>query len=132
MSMLKEFKDFAVKGNVVDMSVGIVIGAAFGKIVSTFVAKVLTPPLGLLLGGVNFNELKLVLKEAAEGQTEVVLGYGEFIQATMDFIIVAFAIFLVVKAMNAMKKKEAAAPVAPPAPTVSEELLKEIRDLLKK
>ncbi len=131
MSMLKEFKDFAVKGNVVDMSVGIVIGAAFGKIVSTFVAKVLTPPLGLLLGGVNFNELKLVLKEAAEGQTEVVLGYGEFIQATMDFIIVAFAIFLVVKAMNAMKKKEAAAPVAPPAPTVSEELLKEIRDLLK-
>ncbi len=132
MSMLKEFKDFAVKGNVVDMSVGIVIGAAFGKIVSTFVAKVLTPPLGLLLGGVNFNELKLVLKEAAEGQTEVVLGYGEFIQATMDFIIVAFAIFLFVKAMNAMKKKEAAAPVAPPAPTVSEELLKEIRDLLKK
>jgi large conductance mechanosensitive channel len=130
--MMKEFKDFAVKGNVVDMAVGLVIGAAFGKIVTTFVAKVFTPPLGLLLGGVNFNELKIVLKEAAEGQAEIVLGYGEFLQATIDFLIVAFAIFLVVKAMNSFKKKEAAAPAPTPAPTVSEELLKEIRDLLRK
>lgn len=114
------------------MSVGIVIGAAFGKIVSTFVAKVLTPPLGLLIGGIDFSKLKIVLKEAAEGRVEVAINYGEFLQSLIDFTIVAFAIFMVIKFINNLKKKEEEKPAEPPAPTKDQILLEEIRDLLKK
>jgi len=138
MGMLKEFKDFAMRGNVVDMAVGIIIGGAFGKIVSSFVADVIMPPIGLLIGGVDFTDLKFNLQDAvvdASGAvtTEVVsINYGNFIQTTIDFIIIAFAIFMVIKGMNSMKKKEEAAPAAPPAPSKEEVLLTEIRDLLKK
>jgi large conductance mechanosensitive channel len=132
MSMIKEFKEFAMRGNVIDMAVGIVIGAAFGGIVSSFVNDVLTPPLGLLMGGVDFSALGFMLK-AAEGETPaVMLNWGLFIQKVIDFVIVAFAIFLVVKGMNSMKKKEVEAPAEPPAPPAEEVLLTEIRDLLKK
>ena len=132
MGVLSEFKAFAVKGNVVDMAVGIIIGAAFGKIVSSFVGDVVMPPLGLLIGGVDFSDLAITLK-AAEGNTPaVVLAYGKFIQTTVDFIIVAFAIFMGVKAINRLKREEAVAPSAPPVPTKEEQLLSEIRDLLKK
>ena len=131
MSMMKEFKDFAVKGNVVDMAVGIVIGAAFGKIVSALVAGVLMPPIGVLLGGVNFSDLAYVVKEAEGTGQAVVIAYGKFIQTVIDFTIIAFAIFMVVKGINSLKKKEEAAPKTPPAPTAEEILLTEIRDLLK-
>ncbi|MFW2373586.1 MAG: large-conductance mechanosensitive channel protein MscL [Gammaproteobacteria bacterium] len=131
MSMMKEFKDFAVKGNVVDMAVGIVIGAAFGKIVSALVAGVLMPPIGVLLGGVDFSNLAYVVKAAAGDAPAVVISYGIFIQTVIDFIIIAFAIFMVVKGINSLKKKEEAAPKAPPVPTAEEVLLMEIRDLLK-
>jgi large conductance mechanosensitive channel len=130
MSLISEFKEFAMRGNVVDMAVGIVIGAAFGKIVSSFVAEVLMPPIGLLLGGVDFSDLAVTLRAAAGDAPAVVLGYGKFIQTIVDFTIVAFAIFIVIKAMNSMKKKEEAAP-APAAPPRQEVLLEEIRDLLK-
>ena len=118
MSMMSEFKDFAMKGNVVDMAVGIVIGGAFGKIVSSFVADVLMPPIGLLLGNVDFSDLAVTLKAAEEG-------------AVVDFLIIAFAIFMVVKAMNSLKKKEEEKPAAPPAPSKEEVLLTEIRDALR-
>ncbi len=131
MSILKEFKDFAVKGNVVDMAVGIIIGAAFGKIVSSFVKDIIMPPIGLALGGVDFTDLKAVLQKSGEGVEEVAINYGQFIQTVVDFTIVAFAIFMVVKAMNSMKKKEEEAPAAPAGPTEIE-LLAEIRDALKK
>jgi len=132
MSMLKEFKDFAVKGNVVDMAVGIIIGAAFGKIVSSFVGDVIMPPIGVLLGGVDFSGLAFTVKAAAGGAPAVVISYGKFIQTLIDFTIIAFAIFMAVKAVNALKKAEAAAPPpAPPAPSREEVLLAEIRDLLK-
>ena len=131
MSWLSEFKDFAMRGNVVDMAVGIVIGGAFGKIVSSFVGDVLMPPLGLLLGGVDFSDLTITLKDAVGTAPAVVLGYGKFVQTVVDFTIVAFAIFLLVKAMNTLKKKEAAAPATPPPPPAQEVLLTEIRDLLK-
>ncbi|MDH4583558.1 large-conductance mechanosensitive channel protein MscL [Pseudomonas sp. BN415] len=131
MSLISEFKAFAVKGNVVDMAVGIIIGAAFGKIVSSFVGDVIMPPIGLLIGGVDFSDLAVTLK-AAEGEIPaVVLSYGKFIQTILDFVIVAFAIFMGVKAINRLKREEAAAPEAPPAPTKEQELLTEIRDLLK-
>ena len=130
MSWLSEFKDFAMRGNVVDMAVGIVIGGAFGKIVSSFVGDVLMPPLGLLLGGVDFSDLTITLKDAVGTAPAVVLGYGKFVQTVVDFTIVAFAIFLLVKAMNTLRKKEEAAP-APPPPPAQEVLLTEIRDLLK-
>lgn len=131
MKVLSEFKDFAVKGNVVDMAVGIIIGAAFGKIVTSFVGDVIMPPIGLLIGGVDFSDLAITLK-AAEGEIPaVVLSYGKFIQTVLDFAIVAFAIFMGVKAINKLKREEAAAPEAPPAPTKDQELLSEIRDLLK-
>ncbi len=129
--MWKEFKQFAMRGNVVDMAVGIVIGAAFGKIVSSFVSDVLMPPIGLLLGGVDFSQLMIVLKEATGDTPMVAIKYGVFINTVLDFIIVAFAIFMVVKAMNAMKKKEEAKPAPPPAPSKEEMLLTEIRDILK-
>ena len=132
MGMLKEFKEFAVKGNVVDMAVGIIIGVAFGKIVSSFVADVVMPPLGVLIGGVDFSDLAVTLKAAEEGVEAVTLKYGAFIQTVFDFIIVAFAIFIAVKVINTLKKKEEAAPAAPPEPSNEEKLLTEIRDLLKK
>lgn len=131
MSIVKEFKEFAVKGNVVDMAVGIIIGVAFGKIVSSFVADVLMPPIGLLIGGVDFSNLAVTLKAAQEGAEAVTLRYGVFIQAVLDFVIVAFAVFVGVKALNMMRKKEAETPAAPPAPSAQEQLLMEIRDLLK-
>ena len=106
MGMMSEFKDFAMRGNVVDMAVGIVIGGAFGKIVSSFVADVLMPPIGIALGGVNFSDLALTLREGVDGADAVMVKYGVFIQTVVDFIIIAFAIFLVVKAMNSVKKKE--------------------------
>jgi len=132
MSMMKEFKDFAVKGNVVDMAVGIIIGAAFGKIVSSFVGDVIMPPIGVLLGGVDFSSLAFIVKEAAGEAPAVVIGYGKFIQTLIDFTIIAFAIFMAVKAINSLKKKEEEAPKAPPEPSKEEVLLAEIRDLLQK
>jgi len=131
MSMLKEFKEFAVKGNVVDMAVGIIVGAAFGKIVSSFVGDVIMPPIGMLLGGVDFSDLAITLKGAVGEAPAVVLSYGKFIQTLIDFTIIAFAIFMAVKAINTLKRKEQEAPTAPPAPTKEEVLLTEIRDLLK-
>jgi len=131
MSMMQEFKSFAMKGNVVDMAVGIIIGAAFGKIVSSLVNDVLMPPIGLLLGGVDFSNLGVTLRAAAEGTPAVVLKYGVFINSIVDFLIVAFAIFLLVRGVNALRKKEEAAPAVPPAPSKQELLLGEIRDLLK-
>jgi large conductance mechanosensitive channel len=131
MSVMQEFKEFAVKGNVVDLAVGIIIGAAFGKIVTALVSGVIMPPIGLLLGGVDFSDLAIVLKEAAGEAPAVVISYGAFIQTVVDFAIVAFAIFMLVKAINSLKKKEEAAPKAPPAPSAEEVLLTEIRDLLK-
>ncbi len=131
MGMMKEFKEFAMKGNVVDMAVGIVIGAAFGKIVSSFVKDVLMPPIGMLMGGVNFSDLSFVLKEAVGKSPAVVVKYGLFIQTVIDFLIVAFAIFMLIKGINAMKRKEEEAPAAPPEPPKEEILLTEIRDILK-
>jgi large conductance mechanosensitive channel len=132
MSMMSEFRDFAMRGNVVDMAVGIVIGGAFGKIVSSFVNDVLMPPIGMALGGVDFSDLAMTLKEASGDIAAVTLNYGAFIQTVIDFIIIAFAIFMVIKAMNNLKKKEEEAPAAPPKPSAEETLLAEIRDLLRK
>ncbi len=132
MGMMSEFKKFAVKGNVMDMAVGIIIGAAFGKIVSAFVSGVMMPPLGLLLGGVDFSDLAVVLKEATDGAEAVTLKWGAFVQTTIDFLIIAFAVFMMVKFMNNLQKKEEEAPAEPPAPSNEEVLLTEIRDLLKK
>ena len=131
MGMMSEFKDFAMRGNVVDMAVGIVIGGAFGKIVSSFVADVLMPPIGLALGGVDFSDLSVKLREASDAAEAVTLNYGNFIQTVVDFLIIAFAIFMVVKAMNSMKKKEEEAPPPPPEPSKEEVLLTEIRDALR-
>ena len=132
MSLVQEFKDFAVKGNMVDMAVGIIIGGAFGKIVSSLVNDVFMPALGLLVGGVDFSNLKLVLKVASPGVPAATLNYGMFVQTVFDFTIVAFAIFMLVKAMNNIRKKQqAAVESAPPAPTNAEKLLMEIRDALK-
>ncbi|CAN7159803.1 large-conductance mechanosensitive channel protein MscL [Pseudomonas umsongensis] len=131
MGVLSEFKAFAIKGNVVDLAVGIIIGAAFGKIVSSFVGDVIMPPIGLLIGGVNFSDLAITLKAASGDIPAVLLSYGKFIQSLIDFIIVAFAIFMAVKVINRMKREEAVAPTLPPVPTKEEELLGEIRDLLK-
>lgn len=138
MGFIKEFKEFAVKGNVVDMAVGIIIGAAFGKIVSSFVSDIILPPLGLLLADMKFVNLKIVLQEPVLDNSgnilkeAVTINYGNFIQATLDFIIVALAIFLVIKTINRLKRKKEAAPAAPAEPPAQEKLLMEIRDLLKK
>ncbi len=132
MKMLEEFKKFAIRGNVIDMAVGIVIGGAFGKIVSSFVTDVIMPPIGMLLGGVDFSKLALTLKAGTEGVEPVLLKYGVFINTLIDFIIIAIAIFMVIKAMNSMKKKEEEKPSAPPAPSKEEVLLAEIRDELRK
>ena len=132
MSFISEFKQFAMKGNVVDMAVGIIIGAAFGKIVSSFVGDLIMPSLGLMIGGVDFTSLAITLKQASDGVEAVTLNYGKFIQTVFDFTIVAFAIFVAIKGMNKLKKaEEEAAPAAPPAPSAEQVLLTEIRDLLK-
>ena len=132
MSFLKEFREFAMKGNVVDMAVGIIIGAAFGKIVSSLVADVIMPPLGLIIGGVDFKQFSLVLREAEGSVPAVVMNYGMFIQTVFDFVIVAFAIFMAIKVMNKVRReKEEAAPAEPAATSTEEVLLSEIRDLLK-
>ena len=134
MSIVKEFKEFAVKGNVVDMATGIIIGAAFGKIVSSVVNDVLMPPLGLGLGRVDFKDLKIVIQQAVGETAEVAINYGMFIQTMIDFTIVALCIFLLIKGINRLKRKEEAfptAPVVPPPPSNEEVLLTEIRDLLK-
>lgn len=133
--LLNEFKSFALRGNVVDMAVGIIIGAAFGKIVSSLVADVIMPPIGVLLGGVDFSDLAITLKAATDTAPAVLILYGKFIQTVIDFIIIAFSIFIMVKGMNSMKRKKEEAPAVPPAPAeppAQEKLLAEIRDLLKK
>ncbi|MGH8738862.1 MAG: large-conductance mechanosensitive channel protein MscL [Burkholderiales bacterium] len=132
MAMLKEFREFAVKGNVVDLAVAVIIGAAFGKIVSSFVGDIVMPPLGLLIGGVNFSDLAVTLKAASGPAPAVVWAYGRFLQAVFDFAIIAFVIFIAVKGISRLKREEQAAPAAPPAPPRQEVLLEEIRDLLKR
>ncbi len=130
MGIIKEFQEFAVKGNVLDMAVGIIIGGAFGTIVKSLVDDVIMPPIGLLLGGVDFSNFAFTLK-AAEGEIPAVaIKYGSFINNVISFLVVAWAVFLLVKAMNNFKKKQEAAPAAPPAPTKDQALLTEIRDLL--
>ncbi|MBP8959950.1 MAG: large-conductance mechanosensitive channel protein MscL [Bacteroidales bacterium] len=132
MKLIDEFKAFAMRGNVVDMAVGIIIGAAFSKIVSSLVTDIIMPPIGLLLGGINFTDFKIVMKAATETTPAVTWNYGNFIQVTVDFLIVAFAVFLLIKGMNALKKKQEELPQTPPKPSKEEILLSEIRDLLKK
>lgn len=132
MSFLSDFKSFALKGNVVDMAVGVIIGGAFGKIVSSLVADVIMPPLGLLLGNVNFTDLAVTLRPAVGETPAVTLNYGTFIQNTVDFLIIALSIFVVIRMLSKLKRKQEDAPTAPPAPTKDQELLTEIRDLLKK
>ena len=137
-TFLQDFKAFAMKGNVIDMAVGVIIGGAFGKIVSSVVADVIMPPIGLLVGGVNFTDLKWVLKPAVmqDGQevaAAVTLNYGNFLQVTFDFLVIAFSVFLFVRLLSRLNRKQEkpAAPAAPPAPSKEEQLLTEIRDLLK-
>jgi large conductance mechanosensitive channel len=133
MPMIKEFKDFISRGNVVDLAVGVIIGAAFGKIVTSLVTDILMPPLGLLISGIDFKDLKYVMKPAAGKIPETAINYGLFINNAIDFLIVAFCIFMVVKGISSFKKKEdEPAPVADPEPTKEEVLLTEIRDLLAK
>ena len=132
MSLIKEFKDFAIKGNMMDMAVGIIVGAAFGKIVSSLVKDIIMPPIGVALGGVDFSDLAVVLQEKTAEADAVLLKWGAFTQTIIDFLIVAGAVFVAVKVINSMKKKEEEAPSAPPKPTKDQELLTEIRDLLKK
>lgn len=127
--MLNEFKTFAMRGNVVDMAVGIIIGGAFGKIVSSFVSDVIMPPIGMLLGGMDFSQLSIAL---GEGEEAASINYGMFINTVLDFIIIAFAIFVVIKGLNSLKKKEEEKPAEPPKPSAEEALLTEIRDLLAK
>lgn len=127
MSIVQEFKKFAMRGNVVDLAVAVIIGAEFGKIVNSFVNDVLMPPIGVLVGGLDFKEYKLILLHSAE--KTVTINYGSFIQSVINFLIIAFSVFMMIKIMNARKKKEDVVP--PPAPTQAELLLTEIRDLLK-
>lgn len=133
MKIIQEFKAFAMRGNFIDMAVGIIIGGAFGKIVSSIVNDIIMPPIGLLVGGVNFSDLKFVMKDAVGDIPAVTLNYGNFLQVLFDFLIIAFSIFMVIKVMNAAKKKEEAPVEEPkaPEPTNEEKLLSEIRDLLK-
>ncbi|MGE0762668.1 MAG: large-conductance mechanosensitive channel protein MscL [Bdellovibrionales bacterium] len=131
MQTLKEFREFAVKGNVVDMAVGVVIGAAFGKVVSSVVGDLIMPPIGLLVGGVDFSQLKIVLKAAVDGQAEVALRYGAFLQTVFDFVIVAWAIFMAVKLINRLKRQPPPAGSTPLPPPPEVQLLTEIRDLLR-
>ncbi|MEH6389016.1 MAG: large-conductance mechanosensitive channel protein MscL [Pseudomonas profundi] len=131
MSIGKEFKAFAMRGNVIDMAVGIVIGAAFGKVVSSFVDNIVMPPLGMLIGGVDFSDLAIVLREARGDLEAVTIGYGAFIQSVVDFLIIAASIFVAIRVMNSLKRKEEEAPPAPVVPSIEEVLLTDIRDLLK-
>ncbi len=137
MGLIKEFREFAVRGNVMDMAVGIIIGGAFGKIVSSLVADVIMPPIGVLLGGVDFSSFKLTVRaavpatETAKAIEAVTINYGKFMNTLIDFVIVAFAIFMMIKVMNAARRKQAQAPAPPPGPTPEQQLLGEIRDLLK-
>ena len=131
MGMMKEFKEFAVKGNVIDMAVGIIVGAAFGKIVSSFVGDVLMPPIGVLLGGVDFSSLAFIVQEARGGAPAVVISYGKFIQSMIDFAIIAFAIFVAIKGINSLKRQSEEKPAELPIISNEEVLLMEIRDLLK-
>ena len=128
MGVIQEFKTFAVKGNMIDMAVGIIIGAAFGKIITSLVGDVIMPPIGILLGGVDFSDLTIVLKEAMEKAPAVTLNYGKFIQTVIDFLIISFCIFVMVKGINTLKREEKEHPAEPPKEEV---LLTEIRDLLK-
>lgn len=138
--MIKEFKDFAMRGNVIDLAVGVIIGGAFGKVVSSVVNDIIMPPIGLAIGGVDFKDLKLVIKDAGVDDAgaavaEVAIAYGSFIQTVFDFTIVAFCIFLLIKGINSLQKKKEEAPAAPAAPappTKDQELLMEIRDALRK
>jgi large conductance mechanosensitive channel len=137
MKFFKEFEEFAMRGNVLDMAVGVIIGGAFGKIVSSFVSDVIMPPLGVLIGGVDFSGLKIILKHSitnADGVAlpEVAINYGSFIDTVVSFVIIAFAIFLMIKGINSLKKEKEVKSATPPAPSKEEELLTEIRDLLKK
>ena len=134
MAIVKEFKEFAMRGNVVDLAVGVIIGAAFGKIVTSLVNDVIMPPIGYLTGGIDFKNLKVLIKPAdpANKIAEVAITYGNFINTVIEFLIIAFCIFMVVKAINSLKKPEEAAPAVDPGPTKEEVLLTEIRDLLAK
>jgi large conductance mechanosensitive channel len=138
MSMAKEFKEFISRGNVVDLAVGVIIGGAFGAIVTSLVKDVIMPPIGYMMSGIDFSSLKVVIANAATDATgkvtkpEVDVAYGSFINTLINFVIVAAVIFLVVKGVNSLKRKEAEAPAAPPAPTTDQQLLMEIRDLLAK
>lgn len=137
-NIVQEFKTFAMRGNVIDMAVGIIIGGAFGKIVSSIVGDIIMPAVGLLVGGVNFTDLKITIKQVVMQGDKIItpavsINYGNFIQVTFDFVIIAFAVFMLVKGVNSLsKKKEAEAPSTPPAPPADVQLLTEIRDLLKK
>ena len=132
MKMLKEFQQFAMRGNVVDMAVGIIIGAAFGKIITSLVEDIIMPPIGVVMGGMDFSNLKIIIKAATDSAPAVAIKYGAFINVIINFTIVAFAMFMLINAMNSLKKKEEAAPSAPPKPSNQEVLLTEIRDLLRK
>lgn len=131
MGLLKEFKDFAMKGNVIDLATAVIIGGAFGKIVASLVNDILMPPIGVLLGNTNFKDLKMVIQQAVDDQAAVTINYGAFIQNVVDFLIIAFSIFMVIRAYKRLERKKATAPAAPPAPSREELLLTEIRDLLK-
>lgn len=131
MSMLKEFRDFAMRGNVVDLAVGVIIGTAFGKIVSSLVADIIMPPLGLLIGGIDFKQFSITLRDASGDVPAVVMHYGSFVQSVFDFVIVAFAIFMAIKLINKLHQKKAEPAPEPAGPSKEEVLLGEIRDLLK-
>ena len=132
MGMMQEFKEFAMKGNVVDMAVGVIIGASFGKIVSSLVVDVVMPPIGVMVGGVDFSKLAFTLQAATASSPEVLITYGKFVQTVVDFTIVAAVIFIVIKGINSLKKKEAVTEAIQAVPPAQEILLREIRDLLKK
>ncbi|MFM2136783.1 MAG: hypothetical protein RL021_2183 [Bacteroidota bacterium] len=132
MGLISEFKSFIQRGNVLDLAVGVVIGSAFGKIVDSLVSDILMPPIGYMIGGINFNDIKFHLNTLTAGAPDITLNIGAFLQICVEFMIVAFSIFLVVKGFNRMKTKQAEAPAAPPAPSAEEKLLTEIRDLLRK
>ncbi len=132
MKIIQEFKQFALRGNIIDMAVGIIIGAGFGKIIDSMVKDVLMPPLGYIIGGIDFSNLQLVLKPAQGDAAAVAIKYGLFLNAIISFAIVAFAVFMLIHAINVLKRKEAVAPTVPPVPSNEEILLTEIRDLLRK
>ena len=132
MGMMQEFREFAVKGNALDLAVGVVVGAAFGKIVSSLVNDVIMPPIGLLLGGMDFSSLAITLREKTDAAAAVQLKYGVFINSIIDFVIISFAIFMMVKGINSLRRQEEAAPPPPPEPSNEEKLLAEIRDALLK